>query len=162
MADVNLHYPADTISGKTSKNDSGYYYKRNGKQFYRTRDESYHKRHTPKQKWVAQAFAYAQTEMLARFSSPEAIAQMEQDYQTALHIGANGKPAPSAHAWQFGMLQFDWKLAHPFESWYAAYIQSISDTAASKTAAESVSDHMLRQQINLLLEQVEQLRSILS
>lgn len=43
MAEVVTSNPVDYIKGKLGVTDSGYFYTRNGKRFYRTREESYQK-----------------------------------------------------------------------------------------------------------------------
>lgn len=118
MANVIFVNPVDAMMGKMKKTDDGYFYTTaSGKRLFRKRDESYHQHHSPKQKWTAQAFAYAHAQMKERFSTPEAKAQMEKDWKLANKIGANGKVCLTAHAWQFGMLQLEWKLANPFDTW---------------------------------------------
>ena len=59
MAEINPNVAIDMIHGKLKKSDTGYFYVRNGKQFYRDRDEKYQRNQSPKQKHNSEAFAYA-------------------------------------------------------------------------------------------------------
>ncbi len=148
------------MSGKVARKDDGYFYvTTSGKQFYRKRDESYHKTRSPKQRWVGLSFAYAHAEMQKRFSTPEQVAQMVAAWKEAHKIGANGKLTQTAHSWQFAQLQLEWQLEHPYETWYAAYIQSISDQVEAKTSTKNVSDFMLKQKIAELQTQIDALKS---
>ena len=63
MAKVETSDPVSGISGKISSNNSGYFYIRNGKQFYRSREETYQANQSPRQKWNSAAFAYAHKEL---------------------------------------------------------------------------------------------------
>ena len=115
MAVIETSDPINHISGKLSGNSSGYFYTRNGKQFYRSREETYQQNQSPRQKWNSAAFAYAHKELHAIESNPELIAQMQAEYKAAKHIAANGKSYATAHAWKFNSLLWEWKEAHPFE-----------------------------------------------
>ena len=114
MAKVETVSAINQIHGKTNGRDSGYFYMRNGRQFYRTRDESYQKQQSPRQKWNSAAFAYA-TSQVKLITSPEAKAQLEADFEAARHIATNGKTYTTSRAWKFNSLIHDYKLAHPFE-----------------------------------------------
>lgn len=163
MARVTLTNPAQTMSGKTHHKEDGYFYvTESGKQFYRKRDESYHKIRSPKQRWVGLSFAYAHAEMQKRFSTPEQVAQMIEAWKSVHKLGVNGKFFQTAHSWQFAQLQLEWQTEHPYETWYAGYLQSVSDQADAVTSAEHVSDNMLRQQIAVLQAQLDALKSQLS
>lgn len=114
MAKVETSYPVSSISGKISSNNSGYFYIRNGKQFYRSREETYQANQSPRQKWNSAAFAYAHKELRAIESDTKTTAVMHADYERAHHIAPNGKSYPTAHAWKFNSLLHDWKQSHPF------------------------------------------------
>ena len=43
MSEIIASSGIEQIHGKTNGRDSGYFYMRNGKQFYRTREENYQK-----------------------------------------------------------------------------------------------------------------------
>jgi len=159
MAKIKPHHPAETISGKVSRKDDGYYYTTaSGKQFYRKRDESYHKIRSPKQCWQGLAFAYAHSEMQKRFSTPEQIAQMTAAWKEAHKIGTNGKVTKTARSWQFSELQLEWQVAHPYEQWYANYLQSIADKATAKATSGHASNYMINQKIQELQAQIEELK----
>ena len=59
MSEIITSSGIDIIRGKFKKSDAGYFYMRNGKQFYRTREEGYQKNQSPRQKWNSDAFKYA-------------------------------------------------------------------------------------------------------
>ena len=59
MAKIGTANPVESVQGKLTSKDSGYFYTRNGKQFYRTREENYQQNQSPRQKWNSAAFAYA-------------------------------------------------------------------------------------------------------
>jgi len=159
MAKVKSKYPVQTISGKVSRKDDGYYYTTaSGEQFYRKRDESYHKIRSPKQCWLGLSFAYAHSEMQKRFSTPEQIAQMTASWKNAHKIGTNGKVTKTAHSWQFAELQLEWQVAHPYEQWYANYIQSIADKATAKATSGHASNYMINQKIQELQAQIDELK----
>ncbi len=114
MAHVETSEPISCISGKLSSKNSGYFYIRNGKQFYRLREEIYQANQSPRQKWNSAAFAYAHKELHAIEANPEQTTQMHADYELAHHIASNGKSYTTAHAWKFNMLLHEWKQNHPF------------------------------------------------
>lgn len=114
MAKVETSDPVSGISGKISSNNSGYFYIRNGKQFYRLREETYQANQSPRQKWNSAAVAYAHKELHTIESDPDKTAAMHTDYEQAHHVASNGKSYPTAHAWKFNMLLHDWKQSHPF------------------------------------------------
>ena len=115
MAKAGTTNPIDYIKGKFGGNDSGYFYRRNGKLFYRTRSENYQQNQSPRQKWNSAAFAYAHQQLRIIESDEIQTAQMNADYQAAMHIAPNGKSYPTAHAWKFNSLLWEWKQEHPFE-----------------------------------------------
>ncbi len=115
MAVVGTSDPVNHISGKLSGSSSGYFYHRNGKQFYRTREETYQANQSPRQKWNSAAFAYAHKRLRAIEADAAQTAQMQAEYQAAKHIAANGKSYTTAHAWKFNSLLHEWKMTHPFE-----------------------------------------------
>ena len=113
MSKVETSSAINQIHGKTNGRDKGYFYMRNGRQFYRTRDESYQKNQSPRQKWNSAAFAFANSQ-IKLITSPEAKAQLEADYEAARHIASNGKTYATSRAWRFNSLLHDYKQAHPF------------------------------------------------
>ena len=115
MAKIGTANPVESVQGKLTSKDSGYFYTRNGKQFYRTREENYQKNQSPRQKWNSAAFAYAHKQLRAIESDDSLIAQMNADYESANHLAPNGKSYPTAHAWKFNCLLHEYKLANPFE-----------------------------------------------
>lgn len=149
------------IRGKVSRKDDGYFYVVNGKQFFRKRDEAYHAHQSPKQRWLSAAFAYGQQQAKAQLSDSSLSAAIMTAYREARHK-ANGKQYGSPLRWQAAILQAQWKLDHPFEQWYEAYLADISEEAAAKTASESASQYMIKEQIRLLSEQLVELELRLS
>ncbi|MBQ3632915.1 MAG: hypothetical protein II952_01325 [Paludibacteraceae bacterium] len=114
MSEIITSSGIDKISGKLNGRDSGYFYMRNGKQFYRTRAETYQKNQSPRQKWNSAAFKYANSQ-LKLLTSPEAKAQLAEDFEAANHIASNGKTYATSRAWKFNSLIYDYKQSHPFE-----------------------------------------------
>ncbi len=112
MAEVGTANPIDCIKGKLGGNDSGYFYMRNGKQFYRTREENYQQNQSPRQKWNSAAFAYAHKQLHAIEANSELTAQMVSDYEAAKGKAPNDKTYTTAHAWKFNSLLHEWKEAH--------------------------------------------------
>ena len=102
------------IHGKTYSRDRGYFYMRNGKQFYRERDEDYQKNQSPRQKWNSAAFKYANSQ-LKLLTSPEAKAQLAADFEAAKHVASNGKIYTTVRAWKYNSLIHVYKQSHPFE-----------------------------------------------
>ena len=115
MARIENASSINQVHGKTNGLDSGYFYMRNGKQFYRTRDESYQKHQSPRQKYNSQAFAYANAYMAQHYGTPETKLQLKSEFEAAHHIGSNGKTYITPWSWKFNSLQHDWKSAHPFK-----------------------------------------------
>ena len=115
MAKIGTSNPVESIKGKLGGTDSGYFYMRNGKQFYRTREENYQKNQSPRQKWNSAAFAYAHKQLRAIESDYSLIAQMNADYEAANQIAPNGKKYTTAHAWKFNCLLHEYKQANLFE-----------------------------------------------
>ena len=115
MAKIETTSAINQIHGKTNSRDRGYFYMRNGKQFYRDRDETYQQNQSPRQKWNSAAFAYANKITNELFSSPESEAQLKAEYEAAQHIASNGKAYSTLRAWKFNSLLHDYKLAHPFK-----------------------------------------------
>ena len=116
MAKIGTANPVESVQGKLGGKDSGYFYIRNGRQFYRTREEIYQKNQSPRQKWNSAAFAYAHKQLRAIESDASLTAQMNTDYVAAKHKAPNGKSYPTAHAWKFNCLLHEYKQANPFES----------------------------------------------
>ena len=48
MAKIGTIHPIDYIKDKLGGTDSGYFYARNSKQFYRTREENYKENQSPR------------------------------------------------------------------------------------------------------------------
>lgn len=115
MAKIGTSNPVESIKGKLGGTDSGYFYIRNGRQFYRTREENYQKNQSLRQKWNSAAFAYAHRQLRTIESDTLQTAQMNADYETAKHVATNGKKYTTAHAWKFNCLLHEYKQANPFE-----------------------------------------------
>ena len=116
MAEIETSSAINQVHGKTNRKDSGYFYMRNGKQFYREREENYQQNQSSKQKYNSEVFAYANAYMAQQYGTPEGKARLKAEYETAHHIGSNGKTYGTAWAWKFNSLQYDYKQAHPFAS----------------------------------------------
>ena len=114
MARIIASSGIEQIHGKTYNRDRGYFYTRNGRQFYRERDEDYQKNQSPRQKWNSAAFKYANSQ-LKLLTSPEAKAQLEADFESAKHIASNGKTYTTVRAWKYNSLIHEYKKLHPFE-----------------------------------------------
>ena len=115
MAKIETTSAINQIHGKTNGRDRGYFYMRNGKQFYRDRDETYQQNQSPRQKWNSAAFAYANKITNEIFSSPESEAQLNEEYEASNHIASNGKTYSTPRAWKFNSLLHNYKLTHPFK-----------------------------------------------
>ena len=115
MAEINSTSAIDEIHGKFQKKDQGYFYIRNGKQFYRTRKESYQQNQSPRQKWNSAAFKYANSQ-LKLLTTPEAKAKLAADFEAANHIASNGIKYTTVRSWKFNSLLYDYKQSHPFQS----------------------------------------------
>ncbi len=157
MANTNLSEPYELISGKTSKREDGYSYVLYGKQHYRKRKETYQKNQRPKQKWNTSAMAWAQKTVSAMSKDPDASAQMLADWKENKKKGPNGKVYSTPARRQLAILQAQWKTNHPFEEWYTAYLEEVSNKAAAKTANENASQYMIKQQIKALQAQLIEL-----
>lgn len=114
MAEIETSTGIDQVHGKLKGGDAGYFYVRNGKQFYRDRDETYQTHQSPRQKWNSAAFAYAHRELHNIESNPKLKKQMENECESANHVASNGKTYSTAHAWKFNSLLQEYKQAHPF------------------------------------------------
>ena len=114
MSQIITANPVESIKGKLSGHDNGYFYIRNGKQFYRTREEGYQAKQSPRQKWNSAAFAYAHKQLHAIEANAELNAQMEAAFEAAQGKAPNGKTYTTAHAWKFNSLLWEWKQEHPF------------------------------------------------
>lgn len=114
MARIETNAAISKIHGKPNGADSGYYYTRNGKQFYRTREETYQKNQSPRQKWNSDAFAYANSQMAQLYGTPEGKTQLETEFEAANHIGSNGKSYGTPWSWKFNSLQYEYRQSHPF------------------------------------------------
>jgi hypothetical protein len=116
MAEIDPNSAIDMIHGKLKKSDPGYFYVRNGKQFYRDREEKYQRKQSPKQKRNSEAFAYANAFMAQNYGTPEGKARLAAEFEAANHIGSNGKTYTTPWAWKFNSLQFEYRQSHLFES----------------------------------------------
>ena len=114
MARIIASSGIEQIHGKTYNRDRGYFYMRNGRQFYRERDEDYQKNQSPRQKWNSAAFKYANSQ-LKLLTSTEAKAQLEADFEAAHHVASNGKTYTTVRAWKYNSLIHEYKKSHPFE-----------------------------------------------
>ena len=114
MAKIETITALDLIHGKIKSTDSGYFYARNGKQFYRTREEFYQKNQSPRQKYNSDVFAYANSHMAQHYGTPEGKAQLKIEFEAAHHIGSNGKTYATPWSWKFNSLQHDYRQSHPF------------------------------------------------
>ena len=114
MSRIETNAAINKIQGKANGKDPGYFYIRNGKQFYRTREETYQKNQSPKQKYNSEAFAYANSYMAEQYGTPETKAQLNAEFEAAHHIGSNGKTYGTPWAWKFNSLQYEYKQSHPF------------------------------------------------
>ena len=104
MSEIITSSGIDIIRGKFKKSDAGYLYIRNGKQFYRTREEDYQKNQSPRQKWNSAAFRYAHQQLHQLMSDPASLEQLNADYEASNHIASNGKPYTTLRAWKFNSL----------------------------------------------------------
>ena len=146
--------------GKASKNSRGYFYEGpRGQQLYRDRPETYQQKRSPKQRWNSLSFTYAHKQIRQLWSTQEQIDQVTQEWNAAMRIGPSNQTYPEAKGWKFAMLQVEWKLNNPFETWYEQYLAEISQKAAEKTSSEDVSDYMLRLQAEILEAQAAALRA---
>ena len=116
MAEIETSSGIDEVRGKFKKADKGYFYIRNGKQFYRDREEDYQKNQSPKQKYNSAVFAYANEYMAEHYGTPEGKIRLAAEYEAAQHIGSNGKTYTTAWGWKFNSLQFEYRQCHPFAS----------------------------------------------
>ena len=115
MSEIITSSGIDIIRGKLKKSDAGYFYVRNGKQFYRTREEGYQKNQSPRQKWNSDAFKYAHGQLHQLMSDPASVAQLKAEYEAANHVASNGKSYTTLRAWKFNSLLHEYKQSHPFE-----------------------------------------------
>ena len=116
MAEIETTSAIDIVRGKFKKADKGYFYTRNGKQFYRDREETYQQNQSPKQKYNSEVFAYANAYMAQHYGTPEGKLQLKAEYEAAHHIGSNGKTYTTPWSWKFNSLQFEYRQSHPFEA----------------------------------------------
>ena len=114
MAEIETTSAIDIVRGKFKKTDKGYFYIRNGKQFYRDREETYQKNQSPKQKYNSEAFAYANRQLALLKASPELEAQLTTEYEAANHVASNGKTYGTLWSWKFNSLLYEYKQSHPF------------------------------------------------
>ena len=115
MSRVETNAAINQLHGKPNGKDPGYFYMRNGKQFYRIREENYQKNQSPRQKWNSAAFAYANAYMAQHYGTPEGKVQLRAECEAAHYIGSNGKTYTTSWAWKFNSIQYEYKQAHPFE-----------------------------------------------
>ena len=160
MSTLKLRDPYASMSGKNSKREAGYAYYRDGKQYYRNREENYQQKRSPKQKWNTSAFAYAHAQMLIIRKDEEKQKAMIQAWKDAQKM-LNGKQYIEAGSWQFAVFVQEWKTAHPLETWVEEYDAKLVAEVEQKTEAEKTSEYMIQQQIKKLQEQIDQLRTML-
>lgn len=136
MAKIKPSAPVQNLSGKLHHSCDGYFYvDHRGKQFYRRREENYQQNQSPRQKWNSAAFAYAHRQLPIITSTPDGQQTIEQEYHAAGKMNITGtKRYDTAAAWKFAALQQEWKLSHPYDQWYADYVDSIQQAAAEKTS----------------------------
>ena len=158
MAKIETTTAIDYVHGKFKGTDRGYFYIRNGKQFYREREEDYQKNQSPRQKWNSLAFGYAHKQIRQLWSTQEQIDQVTQEWNEAKRIGPNNRTYTDSKEWKFVMLQQQWKNDNPFDAWYEAYIQEFAAKVAQKTSSETVSNRTLLRQADLLEAQAQALR----
>lgn len=115
MSKVETNAAINQIHGKLNEKDPGYFYVLNGKQFYRTREETYQQNQSPRQKWNSAAFAYANNLMAKHYGTPEGKARLKAQFEAAHHIGSNGKTYKTPWSWKFNSLQDEYRQSHPFE-----------------------------------------------
>ena len=115
MAEIDTASAINQIHGKTNGRDSGYFYMRNGKQFYRTREETYQQNQSRKQEYNSKVFAYANAQMAEHYGTPEGKIRLAAEYDAAHHIGSSGKTYTTPWSWKFNSLQFEYRQTHPFE-----------------------------------------------
>ena len=115
MSEIITSSGIDIIRGKFKKSDAGYFYIRNGKQFYRDRKEDYQKNQSPRQKWNSAAFKHAHGQLHRLLSDPSSVVQLKAEYEAAKHIASNGKSYTTLRAWKFNSLLHEYKQSHPFE-----------------------------------------------
>ncbi len=156
MAQAENVSPVAKVHGKTKKESPGYYYvDKAGNQFYRDRVEGYQRNQSPRQKWNSLAFGAAHKQIRELWTTDERIAQVTEEWNAAMRIGANNRPYSDPKNWKFAMLQHQWKVEHPFEQWYDEYLADISATATEKTSSEDVSVYMLKHQAKILTAQLK-------
>ena len=109
MAEIETTSAIDIVRGKFKKAAKGYFYIRNGKQFYRDREETYQKNQSPKQKDNSAAFAYANAQLAQHYGTPEGKIRLAAEYEAAQHIGPNGKTYGTPWSWKFNSLLHDYK-----------------------------------------------------
>ena len=115
MAEIETTTAIDIVRGKLKKADKGYFYIRNGKQFYRDREETYQQNQSPKQKYNSEVFAYANSQMAEHYGTPEGKIRLKTEFEAAHHIGSSGKTYGTPWSWKFNSLQFEYRQSHPFE-----------------------------------------------
>lgn len=106
MAEV---IPADFIHelhGKICSTSNGYFYmsKKTGKMYFRSREEGYQAKQSPRQKWNSAAFAYAHKKLHAIEANAEMTVQMEAEFEASKGKAPNGKTYTTVHAWKFNSL----------------------------------------------------------
>ena len=114
MSKIETSSAINQIHGKTNSKDSGYFYMRNGKQFYRSREETYQKNQSSKQKYNSAAFAYANQQLALLKANPESEAQLKAEYEASHHCASNGKTYGTPWSWKFNSLLYEYKQSNPF------------------------------------------------
>ena len=114
MAEINTTSAIDEVRGKFKKADKGYFYMRNGKQFYRDREETYQQKQSRRQEYNSKVFAYANAQMAQNYGTPEGKIRLAAEFEAAHHIGSSGKTYGTPWSWKFNSLQFEYRQSHPF------------------------------------------------
>ena len=115
MAQIVTASAFEQVRGKTNGKDSGYFYMRNGKLFYRTREETYQQNQSCRQEYNSKVFAYANAQMAQNYGTPEGKIRLAAEFEAAHHIGSSGKTYGTPWSWKFNSIQFEYRQTHPFE-----------------------------------------------
>ena len=147
-----------SIHGKVDKNSNGYYYtnKKGNRQYYRNRDESYNKHHSPLQQWNSAAFAFAAKEWKRLRSLENGDALLQEQFNASDKRDFHGRKVETPRAWKYSFLQAQWKNEHPFDTWYAQQTQELCERTLLLTEANPTKQQ-IQQQIRKLQQQIDTL-----
>ena len=56
---------------------------------------------------------------------------MNADYEVANHISPNGRKYPTAHAWKFNSLIYEYKQKNPFEGFNMQHVEKFDGSLIS-------------------------------